>query len=180
MGLAKQSRAVLTLPFVVTVVIPSLLLFGFRGVDSRWLTSSAWYALVFSVALLLLLAGSFLFAVTVYLFHIEGKGTLAPWNPTQRLVVRGPYKLVRNPMITGVLAILLGEGLLLGSFVLGLWAATFFSINHIYFILSEEPGLLKRFGSEYEAYMKDVPRWLPKINDPDSATRKDTPHAHPD
>jgi len=164
---------------MVTVIIPSLLLFGFREVDSRWLISSAWYALVFPTALLLLLTGSFLFAITVDLFHIDGKGTLAPWDPTQKLVVRGPYKLVRNPMITGVLGILLGESLLLGTFVLGLWTATFFSINHVYFILSEEPGLLKRFGSEYEAYMKDVPRWLPKVSDL-AATRKDTAHAHPD
>ena len=180
MGLAKQLRAVLTLPFVVTVVIPSLLLFGFHGIDSRWFTASAWYALVFPIAVLLLLAGSFLFAVTVYLFHVDGEGTLAPWDPTQKLVVRGPYKLVRNPMITGVLGILLGESLLLGSFVLGLWTATFFSINHIYFILSEEPGLLKRFGGEYEAYMKSVPRWLPNSSRLDSVTRKESPRAHPD
>ena len=179
MGLAKQLRAVLTLPFVVTVVIPSILLFGFSGIDSHWLTASAWYALVFPVAVLLLLAGSFLFAVTVYLFHIDGQGTLAPWSPTQKLVVRGPYKLVQNPMITGVLAILLGESLLLGSFVLGLWAATFFGVNHIYFILSEEPGLKKRFGGEYETYMNNVPRWFPK---PDTLTYagKDNVHAQPD
>ena len=173
MGLARQLRAVLALPFMVTIVTPSLLLFGFRGVDSRWFTGPAPYALVFFIAVGLLLSGSFLFAVTVYLFQVEGKGSLAPWDPTQKLVVRGPYTFVRNPMIMGVLGILAGESLLLGSFVLGLWAATFFAVNHLYSIRSEEPGLLKRFGSDYEVYAKSVARWLPN---PSSllALRKDS------
>lgn len=165
---------------MVTVVIPSLLLVSFRGVDSRWLTASALYALVFTIAVSLLLAGSFLFAVTIYLFHVEGRGTLAPWDPTQKLVIRGPYSLVRNPMITGVLGILLGESVLLGSFVLGLWAAVVFSINHLYFIRSEEPSLKRRFGSNYEEYMKRTPRWLPHRGSLHLAVGKDTVRATTD
>ena len=60
---------------------------------------------------LLAAAGLTMLAWTVTLFIRIGRGTLAPWDPTRKLVVRGPYAHVRNPMITGVLAILIGEAL---------------------------------------------------------------------
>jgi protein-S-isoprenylcysteine O-methyltransferase Ste14 len=111
----------------------------------------------------LLLAGLTLFIYTVFLFKTIGKGTLAPWSPKQKLVISGPYRYCRNPMITGVLFILLGEALMLFSTSILLWAAIFFSINTIYFITSEEPGLLTRFGKDYRAYKRHVPRWVPRI-----------------
>ena len=66
---------------------------------------------------------------TISLFARVGQGTLAPWDPTQRLVVLGPYRHVRNPMISGVLAILLGEAALLGSPPLLVWFGAFFAVN---------------------------------------------------
>jgi protein-S-isoprenylcysteine O-methyltransferase Ste14 len=99
---------------------------------------------------------------TISLFAREGKGTLAPWDPTQRLVVRGPYRYVRNPMITGVLSILLGEAALFGSLWVLAWWLAFFAINAVYFPLIEEPGLRGRFGDEYERYRRSVPRWIPR------------------
>jgi protein-S-isoprenylcysteine O-methyltransferase Ste14 len=92
-----------------------------------------------------------------------GKGTLAPWNPTQNLVIEGPYKYVRNPMISGVFFILISEALFFSSANILLWAVLFFLINTVYFILKEEPDLEKRFGDAYRQYKKDVPRWLPKM-----------------
>jgi protein-S-isoprenylcysteine O-methyltransferase Ste14 len=99
---------------------------------------------------------------TVSLFIRIGRGTLAPWDPTRKLVVVGPYSRVRNPMISGVFAIICGEAIVLVSRGLAAWAALFFGINHLYFIVSEEPGLLQRFGAEYEAYKRNVPRWIPR------------------
>ena len=74
------------------------------------------------------------------LFARVGKGTLAPWDATQRLVVVGPYRYVRNPMISGVLAILLGETLAFWSAPLLAWFAAVFAVNAIYMPLVEEPG----------------------------------------
>jgi protein-S-isoprenylcysteine O-methyltransferase Ste14 len=65
-------------------------------------------------------------------------------------------------MISSVLLIVLGESLVLASLWLAGLAGLFFAINTLYFIFSEEPGLEKRFGSEYREYKKNVPRWLPR------------------
>jgi protein-S-isoprenylcysteine O-methyltransferase Ste14 len=108
--------------------------------------------------------GLALLAWTVTLFIRIGRGTLAPWDPTRKLVVRGPYAHVRNPMITGVLAILIGEAIAFGARPLWTWAALFVAINHLYFLVSEEPGLADRFGAEYEAYKRHVPRWVPRLS----------------
>ena len=66
-------------------------------------------------------------------------------------------------MISGVATMLLGEALIHGSRVLAVWLATFLTINQIYFVLLEEPGLVARFGDEYRAYRAAVPRWLPRV-----------------
>ena len=112
---------------------------------------------------LLAAAGLGMLAWTVTLFIRIGRGTLAPWDPTRKLVVRGPYAHVRNPMITGVLAILLGEAIAFAARPLWTWAALFVAINHVYFLLSEEPGLADRFGAEYDEYKRHVPRWIPRL-----------------
>jgi protein-S-isoprenylcysteine O-methyltransferase Ste14 len=77
--------------------------------------------------------------------------------------VRGPYRHVRNPMISGVFAVLLGEAALLGSLPLLAWAAAFAAANTIWMPLVEEPGLVRRFGADYEAYRANVPRWVPRL-----------------
>ena len=76
--------------------------------------------------------------------------------------MRGPYRHVRNPMITGVLLVLLGEAALLGSLGVLAWAAIFFAINAVWFRLVEEPGLVRRFGADYDEYSRNVPRWVPR------------------
>jgi len=98
----------------------------------------------------------------VVLFARIGEGTLAPWDPTRRLVAVGPYAYVRNPMISGVAAMLTGEALLFRSLALAGWAAAFIAVNHAYFLLAEEPGLERRFGAAYAEYKQRVPRWLPR------------------
>lgn len=100
---------------------------------------------------------------TISLFVRVGKGTLAPWMPTQKLVVRGIYRHVRNPMISGVSCVLLGESSLFGSFPLSLWFLFFLLLNMIYIPIFEEPGLENRFGDDYKLYKENVPRWIPRL-----------------
>ena len=65
-------------------------------------------------------------------------------------------------MIASVLAMLAAEALLFQSWSLAAWLAVFFTANAIYFPLSEEPGLARRFGADYARYKANVPRWLPR------------------
>lgn len=155
MSVWRHLRAIGLLPFVVTVVVPGLVLWQ-SGADL-----AAW-PLAFPGVVLTAL-GLVLVTWTVALSARVGRGTLAPWDPTSRLVVVGPYRHVRNPMISGVLAILLGEAALFASVTLLLWFAAVFAANAVYFPLVEEPGLQKRFGAEYDAYRANIPRWLPRV-----------------
>src|SRR4030095_6182736 len=148
--LSRHIRDILILPFSATVIIP------YFCYDKNQVLFPG-NAILKVVGSILILAGLALFIRTVYLFGTIGKGTLAPWSPTQRLVVKGPYKYCRNPMITGVLSILLGETLTLNSTNILIWAGIFFIVNTIYFILMEEPDLHERFGDDYLKYKKKVP-----------------------
>ena len=105
--------------------------------------------------------GMYLVVSSCILFHRIGKGTLAPWNETKHLVVVGPYKWVRNPMILGVILILLAESFLLNSFILLGYLIIFWGINCLYFKLYEEKKLIQRFGDSYLRYRQEVPMWFP-------------------
>ncbi|MBV9107942.1 MAG: isoprenylcysteine carboxylmethyltransferase family protein, partial [Gemmatimonadetes bacterium] len=100
---------------------------------------------------------------TIALFATRGRGTLAPWDPPRRLVVEGIYRHVRNPMISGVIAIVLGEAAILGLRSVAGFAAIVISINAIYIPLLEEPQLRQRFGGDYDEYRRNVPRWVPRL-----------------
>jgi protein-S-isoprenylcysteine O-methyltransferase Ste14 len=139
---------------MVTVVVPGVILL-LGGADLAPGTGI--------VGALLIAAGVALVVWTVRLFVTVGRGTLAPWDPTSELVVLGPYRLVRNPMITGVATILAGLALFFRSWGIALEFAIFLVVNAIYFPLVEEPGLRRRFGAEYEKYCARVPRWLPRV-----------------
>jgi protein-S-isoprenylcysteine O-methyltransferase Ste14 len=92
-----------------------------------------------------------------------GRGTLAPWSPTKKLVTSGMYGYVRNPMITGVFIVLAGESLAMMSLNIFIWTIGFFLLNNIFFYVYEEPDLEKKFGDEYREYKKNVQRWIPKL-----------------
>jgi protein-S-isoprenylcysteine O-methyltransferase Ste14 len=96
-------------------------------------------------------------------FALEGRGTPAPVAPTEHLVVSGPYRRVRNPMYLAVLAVVLGEALVLGSRALLLYAALVGLGFHVFVVAYEEPTLRRRYGAEYEAYCAAVGRWLPRL-----------------
>lgn len=147
--------AVAALPGTVLVVVPMLILWPFEDVVDL-ASPLLWGG---SAVLPLGLA---LVAWTITLFASRGRGTLAPWDPPSRLVVAGPYRHVRNPMITGVVIALVGEAMLFGSFGLLVWALGFFGANALYFRLVEEPGLERRFGDDYVEYRAHVPCWVPQ------------------
>jgi protein-S-isoprenylcysteine O-methyltransferase Ste14 len=107
-------------------------------------------------------SGLYIMIITISKFIRIGKGTLAPWSPTKKLVTDGIYGHVRNPMIMGVIIVLIGESVAVLSVIILLWAVIFFIINNLYFFIYEEPNLEKRFGDEYMEYKKNVHRWIPQ------------------
>jgi protein-S-isoprenylcysteine O-methyltransferase Ste14 len=115
------------------------------------------------VGMILVTIGLIILTVTISMLIRIGKGTLAPWSPTRKLVVTGIYSYVRNPMISGVTTALLGESLIFHSTAIFVWYILFFIINTMYFVLMEEPGLIRRFGDEYIEYTRNVPRWIPRL-----------------
>ncbi|MBA3522139.1 MAG: isoprenylcysteine carboxylmethyltransferase family protein [Gemmatimonadales bacterium] len=161
--LLRHLAAIALLPCVVGLVVPWWLFTSATEGDSRWADGGLVVGLVRAGGAALVVAGVLLFAWCVALFARVGRGTLAPWDPTRQLVAIGPYRIVRNPMISGVALTLAGQTLLWGSWRLGVWWVTFVVINHIYFVLVEEPGLCRRFGESYWAYAAQVPRWLPRL-----------------
>lgn len=164
MGLMSTWRHIraFILPVTAAVVVPAVII-CLSGTEADWGLTSLLLALPFVLAGALLAIGLALFISTVALFAGIGQGTLAPWDQTQRLVVRGPYRHVRNPMISGVIFILLGEAALFGSVSVLVWALLFSLVNMVYIPLAEEPGLESRFGNDYRLYKQHVPRWLPRI-----------------
>jgi protein-S-isoprenylcysteine O-methyltransferase Ste14 len=160
-GAWRQARAIALLPGTVCVLVPLLILLKW-GTNVGWGLGGVAAALPVLLGLALICAGFSLWLWTVRLFARVGRGTLAPWDPTERLVIEGPYRRLRNPMISGVVAFLLGEAALFGSPPLLAWAVLFAAVNQIAFLVYEEPLLERRFGDEYRAYKRDVPRWLPR------------------
>jgi protein-S-isoprenylcysteine O-methyltransferase Ste14 len=161
--LLRHLLSILLLPFLVVVVVPYWLLATFAASDSRWLDSSPVMWLSRAAGAVCVIAGLGLFSWCVSLFAKVGQGTLAPWDPTRNLVAIGPYRFVRNPMIGGVTLLLMGQALLWGSWAIGLWAGVFVLVNHVYFVVFEEPGLEQRFGEPYRIYKATVPRWIPRL-----------------
>lgn len=158
----RKARAIVVLPGSATILAPALILVLGRGPNIGWGLGGAPAILVTLLGIALIAAGFAVWLRTTLLLQRIGRGTLAPWDPTSRLVVAGPYRHMRNPMISAVATLLVGEAVFFGSLAIGAWAVLFLAINHAHFLLFEEPGLERRFGEEYRAYRDSVPRWLPR------------------
>ena len=112
---------------------------------------------------LLVAAGVLVLLDSFARFALEGRGTPAPIAPTERLVVSGLYRHVRNPMYLAVLSIIFGQALLFGSTTL-LWYGAVFSLAvHAFVVLYEEPTLRRQYGAEYDRYCGAVRRWWPSV-----------------
>jgi len=155
-------RTIIVLPVTVLFFIPGVIL---------WIAEGSKFTLKFATPgpfqfWLGILAASIGLGLSVWtstLFMKVGEGTPAPWDPPKKLIIRGPYRYVRNPMISGVLSILLAEALLFQSWPVTVWMIVFFIGNTIYFPLMKEKGLEKRFGDDYREYKAHVPRWIPRV-----------------
>jgi protein-S-isoprenylcysteine O-methyltransferase Ste14 len=146
------------------VVAPGIV----AGLIPWWLTD--WrvgeplqYWLPLRVAGVLLLAAGVVVLLEAFArFVVEGVGTPAPVAPTERLVVGGLYRYVRNPMYIAVAAMIVGQALALGRPVLLLYAAAFAVAVAAFVDWYEEPTLRRQFGEEYERYRRAVPAWWPR------------------
>jgi protein-S-isoprenylcysteine O-methyltransferase Ste14 len=96
-------------------------------------------------------------------FIFVGKGTPAPFDPPRRLVIRGPYRFVRNPMYIGAALALSGAALFYKSWPLLIYGCALLVVAHCIVLFYEEPTLRKSFGAEYEAYCHSVRRWAPSV-----------------
>jgi protein-S-isoprenylcysteine O-methyltransferase Ste14 len=143
-------------PGVVAGLIPWLIsgwrLYDWRG--AAWVVVPiAWSVIVVGVAFLL-------FAFALFALH---RGTPAPVAPTETLVVTGVYRFVRNPMYLAVLAIIVGQALLFGSWGLVVYAGTVLAMVVAFVKGYEEPTLISTYGEQYLDYRRNVPGWWPRF-----------------
>jgi protein-S-isoprenylcysteine O-methyltransferase Ste14 len=142
-------------PGVVAGVVPWLL--------TGWDASADWGVLARAAGIVLVAGGGAILVQAFARFVREGAGTPAPVAPTERLVVGGLYRYVRNPMYLAVAATIVGQALLLGSVVLLVYTALFLAVVFSFVRLYEEPTLRRRYGAEYDAYCAAVPGWWPRL-----------------
>ncbi len=157
----RHLLSIALLPFTVSVLVPVWIARRFGVEPSLGGGFAAWLLQGLGIAFLIL--GLVFFATSLRRFATEGRGTLAPWDPPRALVVRGPYRYVRNPMISGVVLVLFGESLVLLSAAHAVWALCFLALNLVYIPLVEEPQLERRFGEPYLEYRRHVPRVVPRV-----------------
>ena len=151
------ARAVVLLPANALLLIPAAVVWA-SGETLAWAGGARLCA-----GLLLFAAGFALAVWTMALFHRIGKGTAAPWNPPKKLVVAGPYRHVRNPMLASVFTMLAAEVVVTGSRAVAVFWVVFVCANMLYFPLVEERELSRRFGAEYARYKAHVPRLVPRL-----------------
>jgi protein-S-isoprenylcysteine O-methyltransferase Ste14 len=136
------------------------------GLVPWWLTGwhgNAWWPPVRVLGGALVLAGGVVLVQAFARFVVEGFGTPAPVAPPERLVVGGLYRYVRNPMYLAVVAVILGQALLLGRPVLIVYGVVAGALMWAFATWYEEPTLTRKFGSEYQRYRSAVPGWWPRL-----------------
>jgi protein-S-isoprenylcysteine O-methyltransferase Ste14 len=141
-------------PGMVAGYIPLVLLRRGPQVDTGFLAY---------LALPLWLIGGVILLWSFWNFLAQGRGTPAPIDPPKELVEVGFYRYVRNPMYVGVLAAILGHFLWFGYWSLLVYAIVVFVAFHLFVTYYEEPTLKRKFGSAYEDYLRNVPRWIPRF-----------------
>ena len=157
-------KAIVILPGTALVYVPATLLWLFQDTAyaARFPPDSL---ILWLIAVVLGSQGLILMVWTTRLFAAaEGGGTPAPWDPINKLIVTGPYRHMRNPMLSGVILALGAEAALLTSVPIFVWMLVFLLVNTVYFSLSEEPQLEKRYGAAYRDYKNKVPRWMPRLD----------------
>ncbi len=149
--------------FLFLIVAPGF----FSVLVPYWILNSDWnrpfdIGAFHFLGLPLLATGAFGLLWCFWDFATFGKGTPAPIDPPKVFVSRGLYLWTRNPMYVAIAFILTGEALFFQSWTLLAYAFFIWLGQHLFVLLYEEPTLKKKFGPEYETYLKTVPRWLPQ------------------
>ena len=106
--------------------------------------------------------GAVIYLHCLWLFATRGQGTPAPFDPPKKLVWRGLYKWVRNPMYLGIIALVAGEALFFRSGHIVVYLICLVCAVQLFVVGYEEPALRRQFGAMYEDYRRSVPRWLPR------------------
>jgi protein-S-isoprenylcysteine O-methyltransferase Ste14 len=150
----KNLLFTILVPGTVAVYVPLLI------TPDRSFTNNAFLLVV---GFLLLGMGTGIYIWTVWDFASFGRGTPLPLDAPKRLVVRGLYCFIRNPMYSGVILVILGWAGIFTSrwllvYAVGVWIAV-----NLFIVYYEEPKLAKLFRGEYEAYCQSVGRWVPRI-----------------
>ena len=146
-----------------TLFIGFLLVFlPARLLSSTGVGAPASFGVMQVAGLLVAIAGSALALSSILTFAFVGKGTPAPFDPPRRLVVKGPYRYLRNPMYLGAAGALTGAALYYQSLPLLAYALGFVFLMHLFAVLYEEPVLRATFGEPYEEYCRRVARWVPR------------------
>jgi len=145
----------IVVPGFWTVLMPYWMLPRGTQPDIRGAGAAGWVLIAAGVTLYLMYA--------FWGFALRGKGTPLPLDPPKKLVVDGPYQVVRNPMYWGVGSVVLGEAAIFHSAALAELVAVFVVGVIPFVLLFEEPELQRKFGAEYEEYCRRVPRWLPRL-----------------
>lgn len=150
------------------IVSGTILACALAWVVSSWVAQiDAWWgfrlpAIVQVMGVLLIAGANALIYSAQICFLREGGGSGVPGDSPHRLVIAGPYRWGRNPLYLSGNSILLGLALMLTSPTLLLisWASVL--LFHLFIVLIEEPQLVRRYGEEYLAYRRAVPRWIPR------------------
>ena len=128
-----------------------------------WFLIPGWPTALRVVGVVVIVVGLALLVAAFAQFVYEGRGTPAPVAPTERLVVHGLYRFVRNPMYLAVGAVIIGQAVLFPSLGLLIWVAVFVVAVVIFVKVYEEPTLRRRYGDQYAAYCAAVPGWRPRL-----------------
>ncbi|HEU0076362.1 MAG TPA: isoprenylcysteine carboxylmethyltransferase family protein [Longimicrobiaceae bacterium] len=170
MLLLKNLLFTVLVPGTAAGLLPYLILTrGAAAVPLAW-GAAQWLALALGVV------GAAVYAWCTWDFASLGRGTPAPIDPPRTLVVRGPYRYVRNPMYWGVLLVLAGEVVFFSSGALLRYVLVWCAVVHLFVVLYEEPALSRRFDGSYERYRGAVRRWIPgrPYTPPAAARTRDT------
>ena len=150
---ARALLSFLILPGFFAFILPAWL----AGIDAR--RGDGW-----ELGWVVVVIGASIVVWCVRDFYVAGKGTLAPWDPPRRLVVVGLYRYLRNPMYVGVLTLVVGWALVLGSPLLLFYVLCLGIGFHLRTVLAEEPYLAAHFGEDWTRYRAAVRRWWPRTS----------------
>jgi len=151
----RNLAMIVLLPGTVVVYIPHRLLEPYSGPELISLSLTQYSAI------LLLAIGAAILFKSIWSFAYVGKGTLAPFDETHKLIVVGLYRYVRNPMYVGVMLILLAESWFFRSSALLSYTGFCFVVANIVIIGYEENRLRHKYGDEFRKYCNHVGRWIP-------------------